>query len=287
MRRASVVPRRFLGSFRAGHPRGGAVVLLAGALVLVIVVGAVTEAAAQTPAPADRRVVIGTSLGVQFVRDAIRNTIEFELFQERGEFAANYDITTDTAFDVTAAVRLWKRFGLGVELSYFYTLTTAALQADVPHPFFFGLPRSTSGSATGVTRRELAVHMQAQYWHVVTDTLLVRGFFGPTVFNVGHDLVTAIETQEVGFPFEQVTLTGHTKQRLNQSAPGFNLGLDIAYFGLRERGFLGHSPRLDHIALAFVLRYSRGTSAVMLDGGFQPSFELGGTHLGAGLRVGF
>ena len=121
------------------------------------------------------------------------------------------------------------------------------------------------------------------------------------MFNVGHDLVTAIETQEVGFPFEQVTLTGHTKERLNQtstppcrtpsptptSAPGVNLGLDVAYFGLRELGFLGGSGRLDHIALAFVLRYSRGTSAVVRDGGFQPSFELGGTHLGAGLRVGF
>ena len=58
MRRASVVSRRFLGSFRAGHPRGGAV-LLAG--VLIIVIGGVTAAAAQTPAPAVLRYSRGTS----------------------------------------------------------------------------------------------------------------------------------------------------------------------------------------------------------------------------------
>ena len=261
---------------------GGRVLALACGIVL-----AATGASAQTTPPSERRVIIGTSLGVQFVKDAFQNTIDYELFQEAGEFGASYNITTDTAVDAGAAVRLWKRLGVGVEVSHFYKRTSAAIEAKVPHPFFFGFSRTATGVAGRVTRRELALHMQAQYWYLFKDAVLVRGFFGPTYFDVSHDLVTTIDTVEVGFPFEEVALAGFGAEKLSRSALGFNLGFDVSYYGLRDLGFLGDSSVLDHIAMAFTLRYSRGTSSVELDGGFQPSFELGGTHLGIGVRLAF
>lgn len=246
-----------------------------------------TAASAQTPSPGERRVIIGASLGVQFVKDAFQNTVDYELFQEASEFGASYNVTTDTAADAGASFRLWERFGVGVEVSHFYKRTSAVIEAEVPHPFFFGFPRTITGVAGGVTRRELALHMQAQYWHLFKNAVLVRGFFGPTYFDVSHDLVSEIDTAEVGFPFEEVTLVGFGTEKLSKSALGFNIGFDVSYFGLRRLGFLGRSGVLDHVAMAFTLRYSRGTSSVKLNGGFQPSFELGGTHLGIGVRVAF
>ncbi len=248
-----------------------------------LVLGA-TGASAQTPSPDERRVIIGASLGVQFIKDAFQNKINYEVFQEAGEFSASYNITTDKAVDAGVSVRLRERLGVGVEVSHFYKPTSAAVEAEVPHPFFYGFPRRSTGVTDSVTRRELALHMQVEYWQMLGDAVLVQGFFGPTYFEVNHDLVSGIDTAEVGFPFEEVTLVAFETQKLTKSALGFNIGFDVSYYGL---GFLGRSSVLDHIAMAFTLRYSRGTSNVELGGDFQPSFELGGTHLGLGVRVAF
>ena len=248
---------------------------------------------AEAQSLADRRVVAGFSGGVQFVKDAFMNAVDFELFQETGRFRASYDITTDTAFDGGIAYRVWKRLGVGVEVSHFYERTTASLEADVPHPFFFSFPRMTTGFAGGLTRREVGVHIQAQYWHVLGDDLLVRAFLGPTFFNVSHDLVSGIVTFEPGLDFnserglDEVDLVDHRSTKTSASAAGFNVGFDASYFGLRNLRFLGSSDVLDHFALAFVLRYSRGTAAIEINGGAQPALELGGTHIAGGVRVAF
>ena len=254
---------------------------------LIALLTFVAGGAAEAQSPAERRVVVGTSGGVQFVKDAFMNNVAFKLFQEAGKFDANYNITTNTALDGGVAVRLWKGLAAGVVVSHFYNLTTAAIEAEVPHPFFFEFPRTTTGLAGGLTRREVGVHLQAQYWYAMTDWLLVRGFFGPTFFNVSHDLVSTIETAERGFPFQEVDLIGHQTTKVGESAVGFNIGLDASFFGLRRLGFLGDAALLDHVGLAFVLRYSRATAPAELNGVTQPSIELGGTHVAGGLRVAF
>ncbi len=221
----------------------------------------------------DRRLLVGVSGGIQFVKDSILHKVDFELFQETGKFTASYDITTDTAFDGSIAVRLYKRMGVGVDVSHFNKLMTATVEAEVPHPFFFSFPRMTTGLAGGITRREIAVHIQAQYWHVIADDFLVRGFFGPTIFDISHDLVSEIVTSERGFDFDEVDIVRYRTIKADSAELGFNVGLDASYFVL------------DHFALAVVLRYSRGTSHVEIAGQAQQALELGGTHLAGGLRL--
>lgn len=231
--------------------------------------------------------IMGSSIGTQFAKDAFSNEIDFVLFQERGKFISSYDITSDSARDYSVAARIWKKLAAGFAVSNFRNETAASIEAEVPHPFFFGFPRRTDGFADNVTRQETAWHFQAQYWHTFRDVLLIRGFIGPTYFQVTHDLVSAIVTDEVGSPFQKVNIVGHVTSVKNESALGYNAGFDLSFFGLRRLRFLGDAAALDRIGLAFVLRYSRGTSTVALDGNVHPSFELGGTHIGFGLRVGF
>ena len=249
---------------------GASIAVLLGTLFILLTDSHVT---AQTLE--NRRLLIGFSGGTQFVKDAVRNEVNFKLFQEMGKFTANYDITTDTAFDASIAVRLYKRIGVGVDVSHFNKLTTAAIEAEVPHPFFFYFPRMTSGTASGITRRELALHTQVQYWPVIANKFLVRGFFGPTIFDVSHDLVSEIITSERGFDFSEVNIVDHRTIKSDKFALGFNIGIDMSYF------------MHDHIGLALVVRYSRGTSDVKIDGQDQPVLELGGTHLAGGLRIAF
>ena len=97
-------------------------VLLGTALVLA------TSSSVTAQTLEDRRLLVGVSGGIQFVKDSILHKVDFELFQETGKFTASYDITTDTAFDGSLAVRFYKRMGVGVDVSHFNKLMTATIE---------------------------------------------------------------------------------------------------------------------------------------------------------------
>ena len=233
----------------------------------------------------EQRVTVGFSGGIQFVKDALKNEVDFELWQETGTFEASYNITKDSAFDGSFAFLLYKRMGLGFNVSHFSKTIAATIDADVPHPFFFSFPRKATGVANNILRRESAIHIQSQYWHTIGDKFLLRGFIGPTIFSVRQDLVSTIQTKERGYDYNTVDIIGHNTLASGGTELGFNIGFDMSYFVF------------DDIALAGILRYSRGTASVedqatlrhlsRFSGQGQPPLELGGTHLAAGLRFGF
>ncbi len=233
----------------------------------------------------NQRRTVGFSGGIQFVKDALKNEVDFELWRETGTFEASYNVTTDSAFDGSFAFLLYKRMGLGFNVSHFSKTITASINADVPHPFFFSFPRKATGVANNVLRRESAIHIQSQYWHTIGDKFLARLFAGPTIFSVRQDLVSTIQTKERGYDYSAVDIIGHSTLASGGTELGFNVGFDLSYFVF------------DHVALAGVLRYSRGTSSVTdqatlrhisrFSGSGQPPLELGGTHVAAGLRFGF
>ena len=238
----------------------------------------------------NQRITVGFSGGIQFIKDALKNEVDFELWRETGTFEASYNVTTDSAFDGSLAFLLYKRMGLGFNVSHFSKTIAATIDADVPHPFFFSFPRKATGVANNILRRESAIHIQSQYWHTVGDKFLIRGFIGPTIFSVRQDLVSTIQTKERGYEdkyddYSVVDIIGHSTLASGGTELGFNIGFDMSYFVF------------DHVALTGILRYSRGTSSVndqatlrhisRFSGRGQPPLELGGTHVAAGLRFGF
>jgi len=233
----------------------------------------------------NQRITVGFSGGIQFVKDALKNEVDFELWQETGTFEASYNVTKDTAFDGSFAFLLFKRMGLGFNVSHFRKTIAATIDADIPHPFFFSFPRKATGVANNVLRRESAIHIQSQYWHTIGDKFLMRGFIGPTIFSVRQDLVSTIQTKERGYDYSAVDIIGHNTLSSGGTELGFNIGFDMSFFIFK------------HVALAGILRYSRGTSSVddqatlrhisRFSGEGQPPLELGGTHVAAGLRFGF
>ena len=101
----------------------------------------------------DQRVTVGFSGGIQFVKDALKNEVDFELWQETGTFEASYNVTKDSAFDGSFAFLLYKRMGLGFNVSHFSKTIAATIDADVPHPFFFSFPRKATGGANNILGR--------------------------------------------------------------------------------------------------------------------------------------
>lgn len=231
------------------------------------------RAAAQPPA--ERTRIVSVNLGMQFINDAFMNRITFLQEDETGVFESHYDITKHHSVDGGIAVRLWKGFALGFAGSHVAQTTTAQVDAEVPHPHLFGFPRPASDVRSGLKRREIGLHVQGEYWWFVDETFLLRASWGPTIFIARQDLVSDIDTREVGTDFDRVVLTSHRATTVTAGSLGLNLGFDGTWF-VTER-----------VGLGFSVRYSRGTATVRLGNRTPTPLELGGIHAGGGLRVAF
>ena len=226
--------------------------MIGGLLVFACFAGVATAAA---QVHRDSRFLLGANLGVQTTVNTRTDRVNFELFGETGRFAATQELKRNAVLDGGFAARLWKGFGVGVSVARVRITSTAMIAAEVPHPFFFEFPRSVSGPADGLVHREVAVHLQGQYWMPLGERLRLTIFMGPTLFDVKQDLVAEITTAERGFPFDQADITSHTLESISTTAYGYNLGFDLTCFGLRQIGFLEGFDTLDRVGVAFMLRY--------------------------------
>lgn len=224
---------------------------------------------------AERTRIVSVNFGMQFIQDAFMNRVTFQQHDETGSFESHYDVTKHHALDGGIAFRLWRNLALGFVGSHVAEPTTARVDAQVPHPHFFGFSRPASGVRRGLNRREIGLHVQGQYWWFVNETFLLRATWGPTIFIARQDLVSQIDTREASDDFDQVMLTGHRSRTVTAGSLGLNLGFDGTWL-LTER-----------VGVGFGVRYSRGTATVRLGGRSATPLELGGTHAGGGLRLAF
>lgn len=230
--------------------------------------------AAAQPAPAPDRIA-SVNLGMQFINDAFMNQVTFRRYAETGRFDAHYDVTKHYSIDGGISVRLWRALGLGVAVSHVAEPTTVFIEAVVPNPYFFSVPRLTSGVRRGLTRREIGLHVQGQLWRVFGETFLLRATWGPTIFMVRQDLVSQIGTLESRIDFDRVSLTSHRTTTVTAGSLGLNLGFDGTLF------------LTDRIGIGFNVRYSRGTATIRLRNRSPTPVELGGSHAAGGLRIAF
>ena len=235
----------------------------------------------------DSRFVISGDVGIQTTVNTRIDRVNFDLFAETGRFVATQDLGPGTVFDTGFSVRLWQRFGVGLIFSYVETVSAAAIDAEVPHPFFFEFPRPASVLVADLKHRERVVHLQGQYWMPLGDRLLLMIFMGPTRFRATQDLVAEITTAERGFPFDEVDIVAYASEKVTTSGLGYNVGFDLAFFGLRQLEFLERFEILDRVGVGFMLRFSRAAPSVWFKRQFQPALELGGMHAVGGLRLAF
>lgn len=228
----------------------------------------------------DYRVFLSGSAGIaQPNSDAFSNPINFTLFAETGNFDADYVLDSGPVYDGGVTVRLWRNLGAGVNVSKSRTTDTAAIEASLPHPFFFGQHRRLTGTAPGLRHEELAVHLHGAFiW--MRDWVVISGFGGPTFFNFKQDLVQSIRHAEVGFPFDAVRFVGHGATRVSESKVGFHAGADAAFY-------VASSGAWQHIGVGALVRYSRAEVDVSAGRGDSVTLDLGGLHFVGGVRLRF
>lgn len=228
-------------------------------------------AAAQDP-----RIFASINVGYQAQNQDLRQTAEFPLFDEIGNWQAEHAIEGGAFFEVGAGVRVTRNVSVGVSYSARPAHTRdVPVTASVPDPRFFDAFRSASATATGLEHREQAVHLQA-LWHVpVTVDFDVTLFGGPTFFTVKDTLIESVTPQETG-DFSTVNLLLDTSSQSN-STIGFHAGVDTSYMFLRNAG------------VGAMLRYSRGSVDLLnpAASGGEMTIDAGGLEIGAGLRFRF
>ena len=251
----------------------------------VVVIGYTSPASAQSAS--DHRLVVSANAGIQGHSSSRTDVVQFDLNREIGEIRASQALGPYLVFDGGGSVRIWKRLGFGLSVSHVRGAATAAIEADVPHPFFFEFDRTPTGSLDGLRHREIAYHVNGQFRVPLSTTSLLTLSGGPSYFDASQDLVAAIGTRERGFPFDQVDIVSTRVERVSVTAWGYNVGLDLAYWGPRLN-ILRRLGLPHRVGVGVGLRYSRAKPDVELRGIQQArALQVGLVHAVGGVRVGF
>ncbi len=242
---------------------GVAVALVAGLLAVP------TDAPAQPP-----RLFVDVNGGTQVSTTDFADNVVFTEFIEEGDLNATYAVDTGLIIDVSGGIMLGKGLAVGGGFTRFDRSHDARVDARVPHPFFFDRSRSISGAALDLTRQEHAVHVQLRWFAPVPGPVQFALFGGPSFFFVDQDLVTAV-TFTHSFPFDTASFSSAATRSYSESATGYHVGADAAVFFSRYLGIGG------------LVRFSRASVDFTSEDGGQFATDVGGLHLGGGLRMRF
>ena len=247
-------------------------------------VGGATDATAQ-PAPTDR-ITVWLDVGWRPASRTFGSTRVFPVFSELGNFQASYAIEKGGVIAGGMSFRLWRNLAVGLDVSSYRAVNPAQITAELPHPFFFDLQRTTMGQAGGLERQELAVHVRALWVMQLTNWLVVSASVGPSLINARQDLVSSVEHTEVGFPFDDIIFSGHNYSSQSATTAGMNSGVDIDTFVLHRLPFLNRFAVMEKVGLGLLLRYVRGSVDMHL-GDDLAEVDLGGLQVTTGLRFRF
>lgn len=222
--------------------------------------------------PVTQRGLVSVNGGLQTTSRAFAGTSTFTTFVESGSITSQYDSDQPFVVDVSAAAGAWRSLGMGVGVSYSSTPLAGAVEAQIPHPFFFNKMRTVTGAAPDLTREELALHLDATWVFRLGRATSATVFGGPSYFRVTQGLVTDIRVTEE-YPFDTAVFQSVTTADSEQSKWGFNAGFDVTQ---RVAGSVG---------VGVIGRYSRATFTFPIAGDETADVESGGFQIGAGLRI--
>jgi len=248
--------------------------VLASAVLGILLLAVPTVAFGQATAPKSR-VYISVNGGYQI--NAASSVSASATAAENAETRltnATYTLKNGLSFDVAGGALVWRQLGVGVGVTRFSQTTSATVNVSSPHPFFFSMPRTTSGEVPGLTREELAFHIQVRGVFPVNDRLQVTVFGGPSFFQVKRAVINTVNLVET-YPYDDVSWNGVNQLSASQSTMGFNGGVDVAVFFT------------DNIGVGGAFQFSRAMVDLPVLGGITQSVQAGGLQAGFGLRLRF
>lgn len=204
------------------------------------------------------------------------DTVRITQNVEPGTIDTAYRVKAAPEFDVGGGVRVWRQLAVAVDVAYFSKAAGGSVSAQIPHPLYFGRPRTVGGDTPALSRQETAVHAQLVWMVPVADRgghwrLDVAG--GPSFFNLRQNVVQDVTVTDA-YPFDTATLATVVSQRVAKSRVGFNVGANLSYMLSAKVG------------VGTTVMFSRARVALpSVD--HNVTVDAGGTQVGAGLRFRF
>lgn len=239
----------------------------------LFVMAGTASALAQSSALTDRA-YISVNGGLKASPSDFTGTTHPIAFVEAGTVDTSYHVKSAPEFDVAGGVRVWRNLAIGAGVSRFSKKDPAEVQAQVPHPFFFGRSRSVSGDVDGLRRVETALHVQASWTLPVFDRWQLAIYGGPSVFKVEQDLIENVTVNQT-YPFDTATFASAVSNKQKHSGVGVNIGADVARMLSR------------HVGVGAAVSFSRAHVDLPSAGGTTLQVDAGGAHVGGGLRLRF
>lgn len=239
-----------------------------------------SQPASDTPG----RFSFSVSVGGQSREQTFTDSSTFNIYGERGAVASAHSIGGGTLFDVGAAARVWKSFGVGIAYSSLTNKNDAAVSVRVPHPIIFGQSRTATATAEALEHSEKAVHVQFMWTIPLTSKIEITAMAGPSFFTVRQSVATVQAPQDIRDepPFTNVTITSLRVTDVKDSPVGVNIGLDGTYFITTfQRIGIGVGAFARYSGASFDLETAPGVTRDNTD------LKTGGPQGGIGLRLRF
>ncbi len=202
---------------------------------------------------------------------SFRESRSFTQFAEAARIDAGYKADPGPGFEGAVRQMLSRRFGLAVALGYLKRGESAAFSAALPHPFYFGRPRSARGTTNGLSYSETAGHLDLVFVPASGKHLEASLFAGVSLVKVRGDLIDHIQYTQT-YPYDTVTAVSGPSAPFLDNPFGFNLGASL-------------DSRLGkHIGLGAQGRFSRAKARLHPSAGNTLRLDAGGFQMGAGVR---
>ena len=245
-----------------------------GAVLAVCLFGLAPAAFGQTGPVTIPRGFVSVGGGYQVNSNDFQDSATWRLNAEDAQRQGRYEVKAAPTFDLAGGATLWRQLGVSVGVSQYSQSTATTLTASLPHPFFFNRARSVDGAVANLSRKELAVHVQARGIFPVSPRVLVMVFGGPSFFRVSQGVVTDITYTE-DYPYDTASFDSAVSIGAEESKVGFNVGGDVAFFFARQVG------------IGFTARYAAASVELTSSAGKTIEVKAGGMQIGAGLQLRF
>ncbi len=233
-------------------------------MMMVLMVAAGAEAGAQSLTDGANHGFLNINFGAQPARRDIASSETRTVYEETATIASALPIGNGPIFDIVGGVRLRPRFAVAVGYSRFSTSSDAAIVATIPHPLFFGQPKTVTATQAGLAHTENGIHPQVVLFAPVTVKMDVAFSFGPSFIMVSQ------EVPVVTIPAATQTITVAVASE-SGTAVALNFGVDGTYLFTKNLG------------AGLFLRYTGGK----VDLPSAPSLSVGGFQIGVGARIRF
>jgi hypothetical protein len=206
--------------------------------------------------------------------DAFSATTAITKNVESGSVITSYSAGHPPVFDAGVRGLVARHLAIGAAVTWMSQNGTGDVSASLPHPFFFNALRTVAGSADGLSRDELAIHVQVSGLVPLGRVMQLAIFGGPSYFNVKQGLVTDVTVAET-YPYDTAAFISATTTTASAGNIGFNAGVDVA----------GRIAK--HIGAGFTARYSRADVQIPSGPTDEVTVRAGGLQVGGGIRFGF